>query len=437
MSTQEFHTPILGHLKARTFRPLEFFQGLTSSAQSGVTELRYFIKRAYFISDPDLAHKVLTEQSKEFVRGFGYEQMRPFMGYGIVTTDGEFWLKHRRMMHSAFASKQYDFWIQVINQETDKIIAEWSQKSRNNEKVTISYDLLRLTTLIICRAMFGFNSRVIEKQALSALEVITENVFFRVLAPLPFTPYLKINKHREFMNSVQEIRKIAAEIISEGQPENDGSLLGILKSKMSTKEAIDEVVTIFLAGLESTAATLSWTLLTLERHPSQKAKLQQEIDKHYTSGVISHADLNKYEYSKWTLQEILRLYPAIWVLARENKKSESLMGYEFKKRSIIQISPYSLHRDERYWPQANIFNPERWATDPAKNLPKGCYIPFGAGPHICIGAALSMMEMQITLIKMVKSFDFKIDNLEAIQSRPQVTLRPSEPLTGYLSLRTQ
>lgn len=419
-----------GHLQARTHRPLELFSHYAKVGKK-VQPLRFLIKRSFLVNDPDCIHSVLTEGSENFVRGFGYKQMIPFMGSGLITSDGDFWLKQRRSMHSAFSGKRHEDWLKVINTQADLLIEKWLSEGPDKE-INFSQDITRMTIQVICRTMFGFDPSYVEDRTMAALDIITDEVYFRVLRVWPrLTP----KKESRFKSAIAEIRKIAMEILQNGEA-HEGTLLKILKDKMSPEQATDEIVTMFLAGFESSSSTLAWTLVLLEQNPEIKKELYDVVKEIRPGSYLNLEALQGLPFVRACIQETMRLYPAIWVLARENPQSEIIGDLKIPAGSIIQICPYSLHRDPSLWPEPQKFVPSRFIQLPVEKRQKGSYIPFGAGPHVCIGAQLAMMELQVGLCKIMGILDIQLLS-SAILPEARITLRPQTAVKGFVKRRGQ
>jgi cytochrome P450 len=383
----------------------------------------------YVINHPDDIKRVLLSNHRNYTKGEGMDRVKILLGNGIMTSEGDFWRRQRRMMQPAFHRRVIDRFSGLIREVNDKFAARWAEKAARAEAVNLSDDTSELTLEIVLRSIFGTDLARLEKQ----------------LGANPFEVVAKEqNRDLKFAFRFRSLSKLVAELIDRRRrvPEEHFDFLSMLMATrdrethapMSDKELIDEVLTLIVAGHETTAAALTWTWYLISGHADVQAQLQAEAD----AGGDQALGLDAAESLKFThqvLQEALRLYPPGWLLTRRTIEEDELGGYPIAPRTDVFISPYTLHRHPAFWSDPEEFRPERFAGADAEERHRFSYIPFAVGPRHCIGENIAMFEMLVHVQVMSRRFRLTRAGNEPIELEAQINLRPRSSLMMMVETR--
>jgi cytochrome P450 len=431
--------PLVGSLPFFFRDPLAF---LTSTAARGsVVDLCMPGMTGFLWSDPEDIEYALVAGNRSFIKDRFTRDLRRVLGDGLLTSEGDFWRRQRRLEQPAFHKDRLQAYAAQMVASVERTVAGF----RPGEVRDVHEDLMHLTLDIVTRTLFG--SGVGEDAgpvgiAVDALMAYYANPlatlvpgFFRL--PLP-------TNHR-FAKGVRSLDAITYRIIGQRRADGGadrGDLLSMLLSardedggRMSDQQLRDEVMTLFLAGHETTANALSWTLFLLSRHPEVDARLAAEISATLGGRAPVLSDLPKLSYVEQVVTEAMRLYPPVWLMSREVLEPFELREVPFPKGTQIWMSQWVLHRDPRYFEDPAVFRPERWADGLAKRLPRFAYFPFGGGPRLCIGNAFAMMEATLLLAVLVQRLRFQLSPRARVVPFPSVTLRPRYGLEMRVSAR--
>lgn len=392
------------------------------------------------VSHPDLVEQILVTQNKRWLKDKYLKLLHPVLGDGLLSSEGDFWLRQRRLAQPAFHRDRIAEYAEVMAHRAGGLAERW--RARSGEKRDIHADMMALTLEIVAETLFG---ATVEGQT----EVVgraLEDTLAYVASPLEFfVPQLrdvKTPNRRRFDRGVRALDKIVYGIIEERRknPNPDArDLLAMLASArdedgrgMSDKQLRDECMTLFLAGHETTALNLSWTFWLLARHPDKEKKLYEELREVLGDRAPTLADVPSLPYTAHVLMESMRLYPPAWSLGREAKEDNDVGGYRVPQGEQVWFCPWSIQRDTRWFPRPDDFWPERWEGDFAKTLPKYAYFPFGGGPRLCIGQAFAQIEGVLLLATLCRSFRLVVDADDAPVPEPSVTLRPRRGLVARI-----
>jgi cytochrome P450 len=376
----------------------------------------------YVINHPDDIKRVLLSNHRNYTKGEGMDRVKILLGNGIMTSEGDFWRRQRRMMQPSFHRRVIDQFSALIREVNDKFAARWADKAARAEPVNLSDDTSELTLEIVLRSIFGSDLARLETQfGANPFEVVAKEQ----------------NRDLKFAFRFRSLTKLVAELIDRRrrEPEEHFDFLSMLmatrdrdtEEAMSDKEMIDEVLTLIVAGHETTAAALTWTWYLISQHPDTAARLQAEADagSERTLGLDAAESL---QFTHQVLQEALRLYPPGWLITRRTLEADELGGYPIAPRTDVFISPYMLHRHPAFWSEPEEFRPERFAGADAEERHRFAYIPFAVGPRHCIGENLAMFEMLVHVQAMSRRFRLTRANDEPIELEAQINLRPRSNL---------
>jgi cytochrome P450 len=377
----------------------------------------------YVINHPDDIKRVLLSNHRNYTKGEGMDRVKILLGNGIMTSEGDFWRRQRRMMQPSFHRRVIDRFSGLVREVNDKFAARWGAQAARGLPVNISDDASELTLEIVLRSIFGSDLDRLERQ----------------LGANPFEVVAKEqNRDLKFAFRFRSLTKLVAELITRRRaaPEEHFDFLELLMASrdredgaaMSDKELIDEVLTLIVAGHETTAAALTWTWYLISQHPDTQARLEEEADRSPGDTPLSLDAAESLVFTHQVVQEALRLYPPGWLITRRTLEADELAGYLIPPRTDVFISPYLLHRHPAFWSEPEKFNPERFAGVDAAERHRFSYIPFAVGPRHCIGENMAMFEMLVHLSAMARRFRLTRAGDDPIELEAQINLRPRSPL---------
>jgi cytochrome P450 len=382
----------------------------------------------YVIHHPEDVKRVMLSNHRNYTKGEGMDRVKILLGNGIMTSEGEFWRRQRRMMQPSFHRRVIDRFSELLDAVNEKFAGRWAASARRGEPINLTDDVSELTLEIVLKSLFGTDLERLETQ----------------LGANPFEVVAKeTNRDLKFAFRFRSLTKLVAELIARRrrEPAEHFDFLAMFMDArdretdqaMSDKEMIDEVLTLIVAGHETTAAALTWTWYLVSQHPAIGRQLEAEAD-----SVVSRLGLDAAESLNFThqvVQEALRLYPPGWLLTRRTLEADELGGYPIAPRTDVFICPYLLHRHPAYWSEPEAFRPERFAAADAEERHRFSYIPFAVGPRHCIGEGLAMFEMLVHLQRMSQRFRLTRATDEPIELEAQINLRPRSNLMMTVNLR--
>ncbi|MCA1728893.1 MAG: cytochrome P450 [Actinobacteria bacterium] len=407
-----------------------------------VVRLRFINVPVYLLNHPDHIEYVLVSNNRNFIKSRGERISLSFLGEGLLTSEGSFWRRQRRLVQPAFHRGRINTYGEVMVERAGQMAAGW----QDGEARDVHRDMMRLTLEIVARTLFGASLKTADFEEVgAALAVITERftgrggVFFQVPQRFPTPGNLR------FRQALRTLDGVIYGIILERRASEAGSrddLLSILLAardeagdRMSDEQLRDEVMTIFLAGHETTANALSWTWCLLAEHPEVEAKLHEGLDETLAGRTPTVEDLLRLHYTDMVVRESLRLYPPAWAFGREAVGDCEIGGYYVPAGTQLIMSQWVTHRDPRYYENPMEFRPERWAEGLADRLPRYAYFSFGGGPRLCIGQSFAKMEAVLLLATIAQQFRLYQAPGEQAVPQPSITLRPRNGMRMVLERR--
>jgi cytochrome P450 len=384
----------------------------------------------YVINHPDDIKRVLLSNHRNYTKGEGMDRVKILLGNGIMTSEGDFWRRQRRMMQPSFHRRVIDQFSALIHEVNGKFAARWAAKAARREAINVSDDTSELTLEIVLRSIFGSDLARLEKQfGANPFEVVAKEQ----------------NRDLKFAFRFRSLTKLVAELINRRRqtPEEHFDFLSMLMASrdrdsdaaMSDKELIDEVLTLIVAGHETTAAALTWTWYLIGQHPHAAERLQAEADRTSPDQTLGLDAAESLGFTHQVLQEALRLYPPGWLITRRTLEADELGGFAIPPRTDVFISPYMLHRHPAFWSEPEEFRPERFAGADAEERHRFSYIPFAVGPRHCIGENIAMFEMLVHVHAMSRRFRLTRAGNEPIELEAQINLRPHSNLMMMVEAR--
>lgn len=383
----------------------------------------------YFLNHPDYIEEVLVSQHQNFIKDRVLRNSRWFFGDGLLTSEGAQWLRQRRLSQPAFHRERVSSYACTITRYTEEMLNTW----KDGENRDIHQEMMHLTVKIVAKVLFNVEVREETERVAFALNVLMQQgTGGRMVLPA-FLRYLPLPAVLRVRRAVHQLDEIVYGIIRQRRANgaDTGDLLSMLLqakdedgSQMTDRQLRDEVMTFLLAGHETTALSLSWIWYLLSQYPEVEHKLGQEFEQVLGGRTPQAQDLARLPYTEKVVKEALRLYPPAWGVGRTAAKDCEIGGYPVPAGANVVMSQWITHRDPRFHPRAETFDPDRWSNDGTQGLPKFAYFPFGGGPRLCIGASFALMEAALLLATIAQKFQLRMVPGHPVIPVPSVTLRP-------------
>jgi cytochrome P450 len=431
--------PFFGNSLPYMRDPLGFLRAMRDT-HGDVVRVAIGPVRMLLLSHPDLVEDVLVTQNRLFLKDRFLRVLRPVLGEGLLTSEGDFWRRQRRLAQPAFHRDRIAAYGDIMVEHASRLAAQW----RDGEVRDVHKDMMRLTLEIVAEALFGAQVGQHADDVAESVEAVLAVVSDPLELLLPFLRSFPTPNRRRFQRAVSKLDAILYGVVEQRRKSGaeTGDLLSMLLhaqdedgSRMSDKQLRDECMTLFLAGHETTALNLSWTWVLLSRHPLVEAKLTGELRDVLGDRPATFADLPNLRYTGHVIAEALRLYPPAWSMGREAREDVDLGGYRVPRGGQVWFCPWAIQRDARWFDDPDAFRPERWEGDLAKRLPRYAYFPFGGGPRFCIGQSFAQMEAVLLLATLARAFRADLHPEARIAPFPSVTLRPKHGVRVRLTRR--
>jgi cytochrome P450 len=356
---------------------------------------------AYMLFNPDDVHHVLVKNQKNYIKGSGYDGLRLMLGQGLVTSDGETWLQDRRLMSPFFTPAAVTRYTRMMVEVIQAMLDRWQAAADSGQPINMDEEMMHLTMSVIGRAMFnidlGEKMKEVGKALREAFAFIPDRLSTGGLIPISFP----LPSHRRFQRNMQIIDNFIADRIADGRKQDADTILSVLLKaqdnetgySLSDQQLRDEIATLFFAGFETTARSLTWGWYLISKHADVAARLTQEACRELDN--LTAVDHTKLKYSRMVVDETLRIYPPTALLARQNVEEDNIGGYVIPAGSMVVLVPYFVHRYPGIWEKPEDFDPQRF-DEQAPARPKSSYIPFASGPRVCLGNSFALLEMVLT-----------------------------------------
>jgi cytochrome P450 len=431
--------PVVGNMPEFARNPLKFITNLQYE-YGDVAAFSLMGLKSVLISNPEDVERVLLETGKRFGKFKPTYALRAILGNGLVTSEGDFWKRQRKLAAPAFHH-------QSIKQYADQMVA-YAQDIANTWKPgsvqDVHQEMMTLTQRIIMKILFDVdvleNAKAASEAFNAMMHALGKDMGIEGILP-SFVPTRSRTQMVEAVNYINgELLSIIEQRRKGGNDKHD--LLTMLMDArddegqpMSTGQMLDEIRTLYLAGHETTATTLSWAWQLLSQSPAAYAKLEAEIEEVLNGQAPTADDVQRLPYCNAVIKEALRCYPVAWITQRIALEDVELGGYQIAKDTAIFLSPWILHHDSRWYAEPESFLPERWLKDKAEQPRREAYIPFGGGPHICLGNGLAMMEAVLLLATLLQRFHIEVLPTRALEIELMGTLRPKSGLQATFTAR--
>ncbi len=378
----------------------------------------------------------MQDNHTNYIKGPFFDPIRAIAGNGLFTADGELWLRQRRLIQPAFHRQRIASFGQVMTDQAERMLARWDAAvtAAPDRPLDVSAAMVRLTMAVVSAAMFGAAVDDAADAISAAIQVGLDDIQYRF--DRPFYPPLgwPLPHNRRVQAAIRTLDQTVFQMIerrrSSGEERDD--LLGMLMAArdegashgMDDRQLRDEVITIFVAGHETTARLLTWVFYLLDQHHDVAARLRAELATVLGGRTPTMADLPNLVYTRQVIDETLRLYPPVWVTNRQALAEDAALGYRIPAGALVSISPYAAHRHPAFWSDPERFDPERFNSEQATGRHRFAYLPFGGGPRQCIGNTFALTEAVLILATVAQRYQLHLPPGARVEVVPQATLQP-------------
>jgi cytochrome P450 len=415
-SLREFRRDLLG------------FLGRLAREEGDVATFRLGRRRFVSVTAVDQVQAILGDGERF---GIPYREItRRVLGDGLITSEDASWLARRRNVQPAFSSASIQRHTAIMGQSAARMATGW----RDGESIDVHDAMADLTTEVVCRTLFGVDLTASARSDLrESLAVLAGHLLAEVTRAVPLPDWLPTPRNLRYRRAARRLDQVSAEILTLAEQSKAPSLIdlapgprGLDGRRGLTREMRDHIVSFLLAGLEGTALTLSWTWNLLAEHPEIDARLADHVRETVGDRVPTGADLPRLTYVEQVVRESMRLYPPVWGVLREARRDTDIAGMPVARGTIVIVPQWVIHRDPRWFPDPETFNPERWAA-PAQR-PRGGYFPFGAGQRQCVGGGFALSAAVLMLATMVTRVGLERAPGPPVRLEPFMSLRPKDGL---------
>jgi len=427
--------PLLGSLPDVGRDPIGYYEA--ARRQHGdVVRFRSNGKNSWhYLAHPDDIEYILQSNWRNYAKGFFFSaRLKLLTGDGLFTSEGDFWLRQRRLTQPAFHRQRLDEWAKITTDATEVLLRDWQPLAKSGEAFDVTTEMMRLTLQVVGRTLFSTDLGAEAEKIYGALTIALDHISYRMFHPLSPPENIPTPRNRRFRNARQVLDDVSLAMIRErrAQGTDTGDLLSMLLlardedtgEGMDDRQLRDEIMTILMAGHETTAVALSWAWWLLSENPEVWERLQAELDTALSGRTPGIQDVPNLPYTRMIIQEAMRVYPPIWAMTRQAVEDDTIRGYHIKAGSTIIVMQYITHRHPEFWPNPERFDPENFAPEVANSRPRFAYFPFGGGPRGCLGNNFAMMEAQLILAMIAQRHKLVPVKGQQVVPEPSITLRP-------------
>ena len=393
----------------------------------------------FLIVHPDSVKQILQDGHRTYPHAeHQNKNWRTIVGEGLVVSDGEFWLRQRRLMQPAFHRQRIAAFISLMTATIAEMVEAWQARADRGERIDMQSEMMRLTLNILARALFSAD---VGSEAAAIAEAVTVELEYanrRLLSPVNIPEQIPTPANRRFVAARRTLDRIVVRLITERRQsgEDRGDLLSMLLAArdpetgegMTNGQLRDEVVMMFIAGHESTALALTWAWYLLAQHPTVQDRLRSEVGEVLGGRTPEAGDVEKLRYTSMVIDETMRLYPPFWVVLRQPLEAAEVGGYHIPARANVFLSPYVTHRHPDFWENPEGFDPERFTPERSAGRHRFAYFPFGAGPRKCIGDSFATIEMRLAMAMVAQRFRMELLPGPDVGLKAGLSLRPARPI---------
>ncbi len=420
---------------SRQFRPgdpIGFFQYLAET-YGDIAHYKIGREHIVFINHPELIREVLINQHQNFTKERTQQRMKILIGEGLITSEGKYHLKQRHLAQPAFHRQRIAGYAEAMVEFSLRTRDSWQRAAESGEAIDVALEMMHLALSIVGKTLFNSDVESEVKEIASEVNAIMS--LYNFLVTLPHAEKMlqyPIPGLRRFRRARARLDETVYRMIKEHHKAGDqGDLLSMLMAAryedggaMSDLQLRDEVMTIFLAGYETTANALTWTWYLLSQNPAAETKLHQELAFVLEGRAPRFEDVPRLRYTEMCIAEAMRLFPPAWAMGRRASETFELDGYRLPARTSVFMSQYFVHRDERWWPDPLRFDPERFTAERKAARPRFAYFPFGGGTRQCIGESFAWTELVLVMATLAQKWKLRLVDGHRVEPQPLITMRP-------------
>jgi cytochrome P450 len=431
--------PLLGSAPAMRRDMLGFLEGLARD----YGELAYFRLgpiRCVLVNRPEWIGRLLTKDNAHMRKPWDLRELSVALGQGLLTSEGELWKRQRHLIQPAFRNERIRSYAATMTERAQAMLDGW----RDGQSLDVEEEMSRVTLDIAARTLFGTDVRRDADVIREGLGVVMDEFVASVMGWVPIPPSWPTPGNLRSRRAVRRIDEVIYRMVDarRAKAERGDDLLSWLleaaeqgEGELTDKQLRDELITLLMAGHETTALALSWTLVLLAQNPEIERKLLDELQQVLGDRRPAAGDEASLPYTRQVVEEGMRLYPPAWAIGREASCDLDLDGHPIPKGTQIYFAQWVTHRDARFFPEPLRFDPDRWSPGRRKDIPRFAYFPFGGGPRVCIGMHFAMLEATLVLASIVQRYRVELDPEHPVELQPAITLRPKHGLRATVRAR--
>lgn len=389
-------------------------------------------KTLFYFNHPDHAKRVLTDNAANYHKGIGLVHARRALGDGLLTSEGELWRSQRRTIQPVFQAKRIARQTPAIAEEAAALVARLRERE-GGEPVDMREEMTGLALGVLGRTLLDSDLGAYASIG-ESFETVQDQAIFEMMSLSSVPAWIPLPQQRRFRRARADLERIVARLAADraAHPTEDGDdvLSRLIESPPADSDPAagrrrmrDELVTLLLAGHETTASTLSWTLHLLDEHPLVRERVRQEVIEVLGDRPPDFEDLHRLTYTTMVIEEVMRLYPPVWILPRKAQAEDEIGGFHVPAGAEVLVCPYTLHRHPGFWDAPDRFDPERFGPGRAGGRHRYAYIPFGAGPRVCVGSNLGVLEATVVIAVLVRELELTKVAGAVVRPEPMLTLR--------------
>lgn len=436
--------PIVGNLLEIRRDPLNYFVR-TSRDYGDVIPIHMGIERILMINNPEYIKYVLQDNHRNYRKSKFYGKLRPILGDGMLLSEGETWLRVRRVAQPAFRGKCIRGMAVAITNTTAEMLERWNGICQSNKTLDICPEVMRVTLDVVFRALMTAPLGDRSDAVYNALNTVLREAERRVWELTNLSEYLPTRRNRDFRKALTALSEVVHQVISlrRADTAEHCDLLALLMEAYddpdsplkSNRQLRDEVMSFVMGGHETTAAALAWTWYLLAKNPAVERRVWDEVDSVLAGRTPTFDDLESLTYTKMVFQETMRLYPPVWTISRTALDDDKIGNHHIPKNTTVMLCPYAIHRNPRFWRHPEEFDPERFSPQGSDGRHQFAFFPFGGGPRACIGSRFALMEGPLVIAMVAQTYRLELIPGQNITPEPTITLRPREGIRVTIKRR--
>ena len=400
---------------------------------NGIFRVTSRFKKVMIVHHPDYIKYVLQDNNRNYVKSFGYEVLKMLLGNGLLTSEGEFWKKQRRLIQPAFSRERLASLTKIMTDCVEELMNDLEKKCGKGS-FNIQKEMMAFALNVVARSLFSSDVKDLISQVGDNMDVANEAAIDRIRDPFRLPPWVPTLKNVREKRAIQSLDKIIMKIIDDRRKTNveREDLMGMLMAaqdeetgeRMDDRQLRDEAMTLFLAGHETTALALTWLCYCLHKNPEVERKVFEEARQTLNGRIPGHGDFQKLDYTRQVIEEGMRLYPPAWMVGRKALEDDEIGGFRVPKGYNLLMPTFIVHRDPQWWDEPEKFKPERFEKEKVKDRHRFAYFPFGGGQRLCVGNNFAIMEMMLAVSMLIQKFHFRLADGFEPGIDPLITLRP-------------